>query len=123
MSVVYIRRMETYDSGIGGFKASFLFLWLFRPGVSALPAMPSVFGGTGWLCHLRRWAELCARARGERTGRGARVIYTGVIQPKSSGDGRNHRSRDLPKPDFMPCNVSFGCFVFKIYGLSVDSGL
>lgn len=58
--------METYDLGIGGFKASFLFLWLFHAGVSALPAMPSAFERTGLFCHLLQQAA----SRAVCTGKG-----------------------------------------------------
>lgn len=92
--------------------------------VSSQPCQPRLGAAARVVtCCSRQEAELSAQARGERTLRGAWVIYTRIIQPKSSGDFRNHWSRDLPKADFVPCNMSFSCFVFKIYGLSVDLGL
>lgn len=61
---LYVFTMETCDVGIGGFKASFMLLWLFYPGLSVLPAMPSAFGRTGSFCHLLQQAQLPAQGKG-----------------------------------------------------------
>lgn len=83
MIVVYVHMMETYDLGIGGFKALFISLWLFHTNESA---MLSAFGCTGSLCHLLQRAELSAQVRRERGVRGACMIHTGITQSKGSGD-------------------------------------
>lgn len=100
MIVVYIHKVERYDLGIGGFKAVFMSLWLFHHRESVLPAMLSVFGCTGLLCHLLQMAELSAQVRGERGVRGACVIHTGITQPKGSGDFKTSLEQRPPQNRF-----------------------